>query len=82
MNFDLNVEELHIPDNCPVLGIPIFIGNKISTQNSPTIDKIDHTKGYVKNNICIISMRANKLKADFTLEEIERIVNYMENSNG
>lgn len=82
LDFNLNVEDINIPDVCPILGIPIFTGKKVVTKNSPTIDKINPRKGYTKDNICIISMRANKLKADFTIEQIERLVTYMENLNG
>jgi hypothetical protein len=41
------------------------------------IDRIDTSKGYLKDNIKVISWRANRLKSDGTLEELEKIVNYM-----
>lgn len=43
----------------------------------PSFDRIDTTKGYVKDNIDIICWRCNAIKRDATLEELEAIVEYM-----
>jgi len=76
--FDLSPTEIPIiPEFCPVLGIPIRTIGKL-TDNSPTIDRIDNTKGYVKDNIRIISHRANRLKADATIEELKLIIKDLE----
>ena len=72
--FDLTKEDIVIPSNCPVLGIPLQIAEKLHTDNSPSVDRIDATKGYVKGNIAIISWRANRIKCDGTLAELEQIV--------
>lgn len=68
-DFDLTADDIEIPSICPVLGTPMV---------SPSIDRIDSTKGYVKGNICVISWRANKLKQDATLEELRQLVAYVE----
>jgi hypothetical protein len=64
---------------CPVLGINLYWGNsgKGNRNNSPSLDKIDPNGGYTKDNVCIISWRANMLKSDATFEEIEAIYFYM-----
>jgi hypothetical protein len=67
-----------IPDICPVLGIPLFRKKgRGPCENSPTLDKIDNSKGYTKDNIAIVSFRANRLKADMTLEELDAIRRYI-----
>ena len=75
--FDIQREDIHVPEHCPVLGIPIFfepVGRRGGTPNSPSIDRIVPELGYVKGNVRIISNRANTLKNDATVEELERVL--------
>lgn len=77
--FNLVYEDIVIPDVCPVLGIPISITNsKGFRDSSPTLDRKDSSKGYTKGNVFVISWRANKLKSDATVEEMEAIIRYMQ----
>jgi hypothetical protein len=76
IEFILNFEDIpEIPVVCPILGIKIK-SNKISAplDSSPSIDRINPKKGYEKNNIRIISNRANRIKADATADEIELVL--------
>ena len=43
--------------------------------DSPTIDKLIPSLGYTKGNVWIVSRRANMIKSDATLEELELLVN-------
>ncbi len=47
---------------------------------SPSLDRIDSTKGYTKGNIWVISNRANTLKNDATLSELKLLVERLENA--
>ena len=67
---ELTIDDIVIPEYCPVLGIKLEPGEKICSDTSPSIDRIDSTKGYTKDNIWIISNRANRIKNDATIEEI------------
>lgn len=58
---------------CPVLGIKMEIGEKNKNVNSPSIDKIIPEKGYVPGNVIIVSMKANRIKADATPDEIIKV---------
>ena len=78
LEFSLSIEDLIIPDLCPVLQIPLFVTGGKRTDNSPSLDRVDNSKGYTKENVCVISCRANSLKNDATLEELKAIVKYME----
>jgi len=75
--FDLTEDCLVLPPICPVLGIPIKQGLIGTHPNSAQVDRFDNSKGYVKGNVRIISGRANYLKRDATLQELEAIVSYM-----
>ena len=74
MVFDISVEDIQIPEFCPVLGIKLGRGGDRS--NSPSIDRIDNSKGYVKGNVIVISHRANCLKRDATLLEMQRLADF------
>lgn len=70
--FNITMEDLPCPTHCPVLGIPLFYGNKI---NSPSIDRIIPALGYTRGNVRVISTRANLLKSNVTdPEELQKVV--------
>lgn len=60
---------------CPVYGFDLEWGEP--KWSSPSLDRINSTKGYTFENCQIISNRANKLKSDATLEELELLVDYL-----
>lgn len=76
--FDLVVSDIVVPDICPVLGIPLIAGAEAPLDNRPSIDRFDNNRGYTKDNIRVISHRANHLKRDATVDEMRRILHYME----
>lgn len=77
--FSISITDIIIPEFCPVLGIRLNLENSGTLPDSPSLDRIDSSKGYVQGNIRVISWRANKLKSDASLEEIEKIFLYMQN---
>jgi hypothetical protein len=76
---NLTIDDIVIPDVCPVLGLPLTVVGYKRSPNSPTLDRIDNSKGYVRGNIRVISWRANNLKSDATLGEALAIYEYMLN---
>ena len=85
LDFNIDKDDINIPETCPILGIPLFIrqgfkGN-IKNPNNPSLDRIDSSKGYVKGNVQVISWRANDLKKDGTLEEFKKLTEFMENAS-
>lgn len=71
--FDITEEDIQIPAFCPLLGIPLFPGNGLMCDNSPTVDRIDSSKGYVKGNVWVVSYKANRIKNDSKFEEFEQM---------
>jgi len=69
-NWDFNIEisDIVIPEICPILKKPIDV---------PSIDRIDSSKGYIKGNIQIISTRANMLKNNASINELELILEHL-----
>ena len=77
--FDLRLEDIVIPERCPILDIPLSIIPNMKDRNfAPSIDRIRPELGYVKGNIAIISFRANRLKNDATLEEVTKLKAWLE----
>jgi len=75
--FDITKEDLYIPEKCPILGIEISYKNKVTSDNSPSLDRKDSSVGYVKGNVWIVSNRANTIKSSGTAEEHLKIYKAM-----
>lgn len=73
----ITIEDIVIPELCPVLGIPLQIGTRGFTNNSPTLDRIRPELGYVPGNVAVISLRANRIKNDAGLVELEAVANWL-----
>ncbi len=69
--FNIEVEDVVIPEYCPYLGIKLETDvKKFSSPNYYTIDRIDSSKGYIKGNIQVISHLANMMKNSATEDEL------------
>ena len=74
MECSIDVTDIVIPIRCPVFGMILRRAKGRPKDNSPTLDRIIPSKGYVKGNVWVISMRANMIKSNATLRELERVV--------
>ena len=84
----LKVKDLRdiITKECPILGIKFELNKegqkwgkgkgKNNWQNSPSLDRIVPEKGYVKDNIIIVSLMANSIKNQATPEQILTVGKY------
>ena len=61
-------DDIIIPTHCPILGSPL--GFDLGWDNSPSIDRIDSSKGYTPENIWVISRKANCLKGNRPLSAL------------
>lgn len=70
--------DILVPEFCPVLGIKLVVSvTGKPLPNSPSVDRFYNDAGYTPDNIRVISHRANQLKRDATVEELERVLHYM-----
>lgn len=74
--FDLTENDFEVPTNCPVFGF-VMDGKTRDTQWS--FDRLIPELGYVKGNVRVISMKANRLKNNATVEDLRKIVEYLDN---
>jgi hypothetical protein len=80
--FNLTLDDLVIPEFCPVLGIELVKRQGKFADDSPSVDRIVPALGYVKGNVRVISYRANRIKCHATLDELKLIVDYIEREEG
>lgn len=71
IEFTITEDDIIIPDKCPYLGIPLITGVGKVIANSPTLDRIDPTLGYIPGNVTVCSFRANAIKRDATPAELK-----------
>lgn len=82
--FDLTVEYLEsiYTETCPILEIPLNWKGGPRMDNTPALDKIIPSMGYVQGNVRFISTKANTMKTDATIEQLltfaKNIKNYLQ----
>jgi hypothetical protein len=75
VEFSIDPSDIVIPPVCPVFGFPLRSGVGRSkgpggNDDSPSLDRIDPSKGYVKGNVRVISHMANSMKRGATGEQL------------
>lgn len=75
IEFNIEIPDIKIPKICPILGLEIKPFS--SSDNSPSLDRINPNLGYIKGNIQVISQRANLIKSNATIKEIELLYNWI-----
>jgi hypothetical protein len=74
--FLITLEEVQIPNRCPVLGVPLRVGPGMATYQSPSLDRLVAAMGYIPGNVAVISHRANTIKNNACVSEMESVVAY------
>ncbi len=70
IHFDLKVEDITIPEYCPILGAKLDKG-----RYAPSLDRIKPELGYIKGNVRVISKKANTMKNDANFKELLNFAN-------
>lgn len=78
MAFSIDVNDvMPLPDACPVFATPLSLSGCPGDFSVVSIDRVNPQRGYVPGNVAVISHRANTLKRDATIEELELVLAYM-----
>ena len=71
LEFNLTIEDIYIPEFCPLLNIKLTFEYSLETRDSYySLDRIDSNKGYIKGNVQVMSIKANTMKNAATHDEL------------
>lgn len=71
LEFTITQQDIIIPKECPILKIELTnISEQGRVKSNASVDRIDNTKGYTKDNIIIVSDLANRMKQNATIDEL------------
>ena len=77
--FEITAADIERPEFCPVLGLRLVYGASGKSRRlyengaAASLDRIKNERGYVKNNVLIVSLRANLLKGQASIAELQKI---------
>lgn len=77
IEFNIEISDIIIPEICPILGLPIKKAIDGNRDLSPSLDRIDNDKGYIKGNIQVISFKANAMKLTADKSELINFANWV-----
>lgn len=77
--FNITAEDIETPEFCPVLGIRMERSTNPKggiSDCSPTVDRLVPELGYVKGNVIVVSHKANRIKNNATIDELETVARF------
>jgi hypothetical protein len=80
-NLELNYLKSIWPANnlCPVFGCEMKRNRRGQSRDfSPSVDRIVPEKGYVPGNVVIVSLKANRMKNNGTVEDLKKVLHFYE----
>lgn len=82
--FKLRQSDVVIPLACPICNEAMASAKGIrgGTKNSPTLDRVICSEGYVKGNIAVICKNCNSKKGHASSTELRRIADWIDSYQG
>jgi hypothetical protein len=68
--FTISCSDIVIPKTCPILGTPIHHHAGTLKEDSPSLERVYPSDGYVSGNVVVISHKANRMKGACSPEEL------------
>lgn len=77
--FSITEADIAVPERCPALGIPL-IAEGPRSDNSPSLDKLVPSEGYVAGNVVVISDLANRIKQNVTPVQLMQVAKWAQDA--
>lgn len=79
IDFTISPDDITIPDVCPILCIPLVVhkGKSGAYRDSPSLDRIDNSRGYTPDNIWVISQLANAMKCHASETDLQQFAQWV-----
>ena len=78
IEFTLDFCDVIFPTHCPILGIELEYEAETAQEGSPSFCRINPKLGYTKENVRIVSWRANRIKNNGSSEELRKIADFLD----
>jgi hypothetical protein len=82
IEFTITAADVQMDENCPCCARKMQMrsgpAGKGPLPSSPSLERIDGTKGYIPGNVVILCWRCNEIKRNATLDELRTIVTWLE----
>ena len=79
--FEIELVDIIVPNYCPITGMKLEKNESHSGLNSPTLDRFDNDKGYIKGNVQVISNLANLMKSKATPSQLQDFATWIKNNH-
>ena len=77
--FNIDASDCVIPERCPVFGFLLETSGDVGRSDaSPSLDRINNSLGYIKNNVIVVSWLANRLKNDASPAQLRIVADFYE----
>lgn len=75
LEFNLEPQDIVVPKTCPVFGFELM--PSVRRDTSPSVDRIDTNRGYVKGNVQVISYMANRMKSNASDAQLRQFASWI-----
>lgn len=78
LEFSLALADIVLPERCPCCQCFLEIGDGKLHPRSPSLDRLQLDRGYIKGNVWVICHNCNRQKSDLTVARLRELADLIE----
>jgi hypothetical protein len=78
VSFNLEKGDIVIPERCPCCQHFLEVGRTKVHSHSPTLDRLDLSRGYIRGNVWVICHFCNRQKSDMSVAQLRALADKIE----